>query len=117
MVVVFLGHFAGDGVELDDLFVGHAGEEFGGFRGVEFDTVGYSAGFEASDAFTGLGVPELHVAVVTRGYELCARGVEVDVVDGLCVAGVGAQKLALVVYIPESNLRVCRSREQKMKFL
>ena len=69
VVVVFLGHVAGAGVELDDLFVGHAGEEFvaRGRGRVEADDVRDFARREARDAFAVFGVPELHLAVVGGG--------------------------------------------------
>lgn len=57
MVVVFLGHFAGVGVELDDLLVAHAREEFLRVGGIEFDDVWDCTCFEAADAFAGFGVP------------------------------------------------------------
>ena len=59
MVVVFLRHLPRAGVELDDFFVGHAGEEFGGLGRVEFDDVWDGACFEAGGAGAGFGVPSV----------------------------------------------------------
>lgn len=40
---------------------------------------------ELVQAFASLGIPELHVAIITRRYELCAAGVEINVIDRLVV--------------------------------
>ena len=60
VVVVFLGHFAGTGVELDDLLVRGTDEERVGVCGrVEAEDVGdgFGWGLEARCAGTGFGVP------------------------------------------------------------
>ena len=57
VVVVFLGHFPGAGVVLDDLLVGHAGEEFVGGGWVGFDDVGDAGCAYAGGAFAAFGVP------------------------------------------------------------
>jgi len=64
MVVVFLDHLFGAGVELYDFLVRHTGEELVGLRWVEADYVWDLASREAVEAFAGFGVPELHVPVV-----------------------------------------------------
>lgn len=96
VVVVFLDQFAGAGVELHDLLVGHTGQElvrvFG--AGVEADDMGGLACAETSETFAVFGVPELDLAVVGGCEEGGAAGVEVGVRDGLGVAGEGAQQFA-----------------------
>lgn len=95
MVIVLLRHFAGAGVELDDLLVGGADEEFVRVGGrVEAEDVGHGlgGGLEAGDAGPGFGVPELHVAVVGAGEEVGARGGEGGVGHGFGVAGVCAEE-------------------------
>lgn len=66
VVVVFLDEFAGAGVELDDLFVGHTSNELVAevCAGVKADDVGCFARGEARDALACFGVPEFHLAIV-----------------------------------------------------
>ncbi len=59
VVVVFLGHFAGASVVLDDFLVGHAGEEFVGGGRVGFDGVGDAGCAYAGGAFACFGVPSV----------------------------------------------------------
>jgi hypothetical protein len=77
------------------------------------DMWGLAAG-EFVQAFARLRVPQLHVPIVTRRNELLSVRCEIDVVHGLGVARECPQKLALVVYVPKRNLRVCRCREEQM---
>ena len=116
VVVVFLGHFAGAGVELDDLLVGHTGEEFvgGGGGGVEADDVRDFAGGEAGDAFAVFGVPEFHLAVVGGGEEGYAGGREGAVCDGFGVAGEGAEEGAGMVDVPEFEFCVGGGGEEEV---
>lgn len=116
VVVVFLRHFAGAGVELDDLLVGHAGEEFvgGGLGWVEADDVGDFAGAEAGYAFPVFGVPEFHLSVVGGGEEGCAGGGEAGVGDGFCVSGEGAEEGAGVVDVPKFEVAVGGGGEEEV---
>lgn len=92
VVVVFLDQFAGAGVKLHDLLVGHTGQEFVGVFGawVEADDVGGFACAEAAETFAVFGVPELDLAVVGGCEEGGAAGVEVGVCNGLGMAGESA---------------------------
>jgi hypothetical protein len=101
MVVVFLHHLLRARVELYDLFVRHTRKELVRVRWVEPDHVRNLARREPVQAFACFGIPELHVAVIGCGEEVLSCGCECDVGDGLGVAVVGAQKLSLVVDIPD----------------
>ena len=67
---------------------------------VELDDVRSLAGGELRDAGAGLGIPQLHHAIVGSGEELGTAVVEADVGDGLGMAGVRAQQLPLVIDVP-----------------
>ena len=85
MVVVFLDYLFRAGVELDDLFVAHACNELvvEGRVGVEPDDMRNLASCEAMKAFSGLCIPELHVAVVGSCQELIAGIIEGNIGDSL----------------------------------
>lgn len=72
------------------------------------------AGLETGEASAGLGVPDFHVTIVGAADELSASGVEVDVRDALCVAGVGSEQLAVAIDVEDLYLGVCRSRQEQM---
>ena len=108
---------AGAGVELDDLLVGHAGEELVAERvvgRVEADDVRRLAGRVPAQTGACLGVPQLHLPVVRGGEEAGAVAVERDVVDGLGVARVRAQEFALVVHVEQEDFGVRRGRQQQV---
>ena len=107
-MVVFLHHFSAPGIVLQDFLVVHSREELVRHAGIDTHDVRCLARRELVDALSSLRVPELHISVVAGRDELRAGGVEVDVVDRLGVSSVRPQQFPLMVYVPYSNLRVCR---------
>lgn len=93
----------GTGAYLDDLLVGHAGEEdvLLVVVGVKADDVGGLAVAEALETLAGLGVPELHLTIVAAGKEAFAVVGKGDVLDGLDVAVERAKTIAVGVHVPE----------------
>ncbi len=66
MVVVGVYDFATPAIELEDGVVGHAGDEFVGLGGIEFDYVRYLAIAKLLQCFAGFGVPEQNLSIVSR---------------------------------------------------
>src|SRR2546429_9745988 len=64
VVVVFLCHFSASCVELNNLFVGHAGQEFvAAISRVEADAMRRFACREARYAFPIFSIPQLHLSI------------------------------------------------------
>jgi hypothetical protein len=103
-MVIFLHQLAAPGIILQDLLVVHTRQELVRHARVDPHNMRRLARSELVDALSSLGIPKLHVPVVTGRDELRATGVEVDVVHGLGMARVRPQQLPLMVYIPYSNL-------------
>ena len=74
VVVVFLRHFAGAGVVLDDFLVGEAGEEFVGGGRVGFHDVWDARCADPGGAFAGFGVPSVGGVSWVGGGEVGERG-------------------------------------------
>jgi hypothetical protein len=69
---------------------------------------------EGGDCGASLHVPEPHVAVVAAAEELRAVVAHVDGANGLGVAHVGAQQLAVPHGVPDHALAVHRPRQQQV---
>ena len=111
VVVVLLNQFAGAGIELNDLLVGHTSQELVGVlcTRVESNDVWRLAGRETTKALAILGVPEFDLAVVGCCEECFPGGMEICVGDSFGVARESAQKLARMECIPDLCLAVrCR---------
>lgn len=112
MMIVFLDQLSAPSVVLDNLLVGHTRQKLMGCAWINADNMRRLSSGEFVEAFSCLCIPQLHVAIVAGRDELGPTGVEVDVVHGLVVAGVGPQELPLMIHIPQRNLRISRGGEK-----
>ena len=81
---------------------------------VEFDAERNALVGERARALARLRVPHLDVLVKGRGQEVRAAVVERDVLDGLGVAHVGSQALAIMVHVPQLISRVRTSERNRI---
>lgn len=107
MMIVFLHHLSASCIVLQDLFVGHAGQELVRYAGIDAHNMWSLSAGELVQAFPSLRVPKLHIPIIARRDELRSVWCEVDVVDRLVMARKCPQEFSLVVYVPQSNLGVC----------
>lgn len=114
MVIVLLHHLSTPRVILQDLLVCHTSQELVRSIRVDADDVRCLARGELVQTFASLGIPNLHIAVVAGRDELCTSRVEIDIVNGLCVARVCSQQFSLMVDVPNSDLGICRCRKKQM---